>query len=75
MADMTKKRLVTLQNKETACLGTAILAGVGIGVFDSVKKAAERIELDRAYEEKGTDYTECYEKYKYYDHLLNIRKE
>lgn len=75
MADMTKKRLVTLQNKETACLGTAILAGVGIGVFDSVKKAAERIELDSAYEAKGADYTECYKRYKYYDHLLNIRKE
>lgn len=75
MADMTDKRLVTLMNKETACLGTAILAGVGIGTFESVEKAAERIELDRAFEALGTDYTECYERYKYYDNILNVRKD
>ena len=75
MADMTDKRLVTLKNKETACLGTAILAGVGIGAFESVEKAAERIELDRAFEAQGTDYTECYERYKYYDNILNTRKD
>ena len=71
-ADMTGKRLVTLKNKETACLGSAILAGVGVGAFDSVEKAAERIELSRVYESKGTDYTECYERYLKYDKLLNI---
>ena len=75
MADMTDKRLVTLKNKETACLGTAILAGVGIGAFESVEKAAERIELDRAFKTLGTDYTECYERYKYYDNILNTRKD
>ena len=71
-ADMTGKRLVTLKNKETACLGSAILAGVGVGAFDSVEQAAERIELGRVYESKGTDYTECYERYLKYDKLLNI---
>ena len=71
-ADMTGKRLVTLKNKETACLGSAILAGVGVGAFDSVEKAAEMIELGRVYESKGTDYTECYERYLKYDKLLNI---
>jgi len=30
-SDMTGKKLVTLKNKETACLGGAILAGVGTG--------------------------------------------
>ena len=75
MADMTDKRLVTLKNKETACLGTAILAGVGIGVFESVEDAAKSIELDRAFEALGTDYTECYERYKYYDNILNVRKD
>ena len=71
-ADMTGKRLVTLKNKETACLGSAILAGVGVGAFASVEKAAEMIELGRVYESKGTDYTECYERYLKYDKLLNI---
>ena len=49
-ADMTGKRLVTLKNKETACLGSAILAGVGIGAFESVEAAAKAIELDRVFE-------------------------
>ena len=71
-ADMTGKRLVTLKNKETACLGSAILAGVGTGVFASVEEAAKKIELDRVYESQGVDYTECYERYLSYDKILNI---
>ena len=70
-ADMTGKRLVTLKNKETACLGSAILAAVGIGAFESVEKAAEKISLDRVYESRGVDYSECYERYNFYDKLLN----
>ncbi len=71
-ADMTGKKLVTLKNKETACLGSAILAGVGIGLFESAEKAAEKLELDRAFEPKGTDYTECYQRYLEYDKILNV---
>ncbi len=71
-ADMTGKRLVTLKNKETACLGSAILAGVGIGAFPSVEKAAEMISLSNAYEPQGTDYSECYQRYQSYDNLLNV---
>ena len=71
-ADMTGKKLVTLKNKETACLGSAILAGVGIGLFESAEKAAEKLELDRTFEPKGTDYTECYERYLAYDKTLNV---
>ena len=74
-ADMTGKRLVTLKNKETACLGSAILAGVGIGAFESVEEAAEAIELDKVFESKGTDYSECYERYLSYDNILNVRKD
>ena len=70
-ADMTGKRLVTLKNKETACLGSAILAGVGIGVFESAEQAAKQIELDRVFESKGVDYAECYERYLSYDQILN----
>ena len=74
-ADMTGKRLVTLKNKETACLGSAILAGVGIGAFESVEAAAKAIELDRVFESRGTDYSECYERYLSYDNILNVRKD
>ncbi len=73
-ADMTGKRLVTLKNKETACLGAAILAGVGVGVFDSVSKAAEMIEVSRTYESQGVNYDECYERYIEYDGILNVVK-
>ena len=71
-ADMTGKKLVTLKNKETACLGSAILAGVGIGLFESAEKAVEKLELGRTFKPKGVDYSECYERYLKYDKLLNI---
>ena len=71
-ADITKKRLVTLKNKETACLGSAILAAVGVGAFESVEKAAELIQLDKVYESQGADYSECYERFINYDKILNI---
>ena len=71
-ADMTGKRLVTLKNKETATLGSAILAGVGIGAFASVEAAAKNIATDKAYSGVGDDYTECYERYKKYDEILNV---
>ena len=74
-ADMTGKTLVTLKNKETACLGSAILAGVGCGYFESVEKATEMIENDKVYMPKNNDYSKVYEKYMYYDNILNTRKE
>ncbi len=70
-ADMTGKRLATLKNKETACLGAAILAAVGVGAFESVEAAASKISLDKIYESRGVDYSECYERYNFYDKLLN----
>lgn len=38
-ADVTGKTVFTLKNDETACLGAAILAGVGAGVYDSIEAA------------------------------------
>ena len=71
-ADMTGKELVTLKNKETACLGSAILAGVGIGLFPSVASVTELIcEKDR-YTPRGVDYSQCYENYKKADGQLNV---
>lgn len=63
-ADMTNKKIVTLKNEETACLGSAILAGTAIGVFESVEKACEiGVIPNKVYEPKGVDYTECYERF------------
>lgn len=53
-ADLTGKRIVTLKNKESACLGSAILAGVGIGIYPSVKFACEKLVwTDKVYEQIG----------------------
>ena len=47
---MCGRRLVTLKNTETACLGTAILAGVGVGIYSSAEEACDRIvATDREY--------------------------
>ena len=73
-ADITKKRLITLKNKETACLGAAILAGVGAGEFKSVKEACAMIETDKVYTPQGNDYTKVYENFVKYDSILNVRK-
>ena len=70
-SDMTGKTLTTLKNKETACLGSAILAGVGCGVFKSVEEACTMIETDRSFTPSGTDYTKVYENYNKFDDLLN----
>lgn len=63
-ADMTGKRIVTLKNDETACLGSAILAGVATGVFESVEAACDiAVETKKVYTPSGADYTECYKRY------------
>jgi len=74
-ADITGKRLVTLKNKETACLGAAILAGVGAGCFASVAEACEHIATSKKYLPSGNDYSQVYSNFNYYDAILNVRKE
>ncbi len=73
-ADITGKRLLTLKNKETACLGSAILAGVGAGVYSSVEEGCKNIATDKEYIPSGTDYTKVYENFVKYDNILNVRK-
>ena len=71
-ADVTGIRLSTLMEKESACLGTAILAGVGCGVYDSVEKACQKIiRTKKTYVPGDTDYTVPYRQYKKLESLLN----
>lgn len=70
-ADMTGKRLVTLKNEETACLGAAILAGVGVGAYPSVDEATKMIATNRTYMPEKSDYKQCFDNYLYADKLLN----
>ena len=63
-SDMCNKRLVTLKNKETACLGSAILAGVGVGVFSDVKSVCQKlVKTKKIYTPSNTDYSECYKNF------------
>ncbi len=70
-ANLTGKKLITLKDQETACLGSAILAGVGGGAFASVEEACKAIRTDKEYLSDGTDYSAVYEEFLKYDQLLN----
>lgn len=74
-ADMTGKTLVTLKNNETACLGGAILAGVGTGVFNSVEAVLDLIEIKTKYVPQNVDYSAAYENYKTADNILNVAEK
>jgi xylulokinase len=63
-ADMVGKTISTLENNETACLGSAILAGVGAGLFaDAGETAKKMVKIKKSYIPSGTDYAECYQNY------------
>ncbi len=71
-SDMTGKTLVTLKNGETACLGSAILAGVGAGTFSSIEKACDiAVQIKDKYTPSGENYDLVYEQYKKIDSILN----
>jgi len=70
-ADVTGKRIVTLESKETACLGSAIMAGVGAGIFENVKDTCKRlIKTKNEYLPSGVNYDAAYERYNNYKELI-----
>jgi sugar (pentulose or hexulose) kinase len=42
-ADVTGKPVLTMENEEAACLGAALLAGKGVGVFQSLPQACAQM--------------------------------
>lgn len=75
-ADITGKKIVTLKNSETACLGSAILAGTGIGVYENVAEACKKIvRRDKEYTPSGESMEMLYRRYLEYDKLLNRRND
>ena len=71
-ADVTGKELKTVSESETACLGTAIFAAVGVGAFESITEAAESwVKTAKSYLPQGDDYTEAYNRYCELDRKLN----
>lgn len=50
-ANMTGKTIVTLKNKETACLGSAILAAVSQNEFKTIEEACKKfVAVDKTYQ-------------------------
>lgn len=48
-ADVTGREVITLRQREAACLGAAILAGVASGAYQSVGQARHIVQVDRVY--------------------------
>lgn len=59
------KEIVTLKQNETACLGSAIFAGIGIGLFSDVKQACDKlVSLNKSYSMENSAYELLYVDYK-----------
>lgn len=59
------KTVVTLKENETACLGSAIFAGVGLNVFDSINSACAKLVIkNKTYTESDESYKSLYVDYK-----------
>lgn len=59
-ADITGKHLVTMQSKEAACLGAAILAGKAIGLFTSIDAAVKEMAMVKQVFEPNSNNKEVY---------------
>lgn len=63
-ADVTERKLYTLKENESACLGTAIMAAVGVGCFESIAEASRKlVSLDKEYLPENVDYTDAYNRF------------
>ena len=70
--DVTGKTLKTVSESETACLGAAMFAAVGIGAFSSVAEAANRlVKPAREFAPSGADYEEAYRRFQTLDQRMN----
>lgn len=59
-ADVMDKPVVTTAADESGCLGSALLAAVGVGEFDSLGEAAEVVTVENVYHPDETDYDRKY---------------
>ncbi|MDR1515460.1 MAG: hypothetical protein LBS45_07190 [Synergistaceae bacterium] len=56
MADIYKQPIHILQTSETGCLGAALYAGVGIGVYKNVREAASTARIEKTYEPNESNF-------------------
>ena len=73
-ADVLSRTVTTLNENETACLGSAIFAGVASGVYESVNSAcASLIKKKAEFSGKGEDYAKLYKNFKQKEkELINL---
>ena len=72
-ADVTGKILKTVSEEETACLGAALSAAVGVGVFPSLEEAAaSAVRCKKVYAPQGNDYEGAYKNYLELEKIMNI---
>jgi len=65
------KKIVTLKENETACLGSAVFAGVSIGAFSDPVSAVEKIvAVNKVYDPMDLGYEPIYAKYKELENKL-----
>ena len=71
-ADVTGKVLRTVTEDETACLGSALSAAVGIGVFSTLEDAAENaVRAKKSYIPSGADSEGAYRAFCELDNKMN----
>ena len=74
-ADVTGQTLATVSEQETACLGTAILAMVGVGRYASIEEAAKKtVTIKKIYAPGGADYEAAYRRFAELDDKLNKKE-
>ena len=65
-ADITGLPVQSMHIPEAACLGAAVLAGIGAGVFRNAQEAAQRIKIKQAYEPRPPYVARYKERYEFY---------
>lgn len=74
-ADVTGQMLSTVSEQETACLGTAILAMVGVGRYATIEEAAKNtVTVKTTYSPSGADYEAAYRRFTDLDDQLNKKE-
>ena len=64
-SEVTGSKIITLKENETACLGSAIFAGIGIGLYNNTADAVECVvKTDKEYNVSTDEYSEFYKEYK-----------
>jgi xylulokinase len=67
MADIYKQPIHILQTSETGCLGAALYAGVGVGVYKNCQEAASVVRIENTYEPNPANYEAYDEAYARFD--------